>query len=114
MEFLLFANHMHDQGSRVQTEIVRTDGSVELVRDDPRWTYEMQFQAEFSRWSLDEPLVVTKGDIVRTTCYWENTTGADGLQRVVTTGAPGSPFRASNTTSSSTFSAVRAMAHLSP
>jgi hypothetical protein len=77
MEFIMFTNHMHDYGTRAMTELVRAaDGSVMQVHEDPSWTYEMQFNADYSRWDLAQPLRMNKGDVIRTHCEWENTTDA--------------------------------------
>ena len=56
---------------------VRADGRVELVKEDPRWSYEMQFKAAYRSWTLEAPLTLSPGDTVRTRCRWNNTTAAD-------------------------------------
>lgn len=76
IKFVMFANHMHDYGTAVKTEIVRADGRVELVQDDPVWTYEMQFQAVFRNYGLEAPLTLQPGDVIRTSCKWKNPTNA--------------------------------------
>jgi hypothetical protein len=76
LDFVLFANHMHDYGTSVKTELVRADtGEVELIHEDPIWTYEMQFDGVYRRWEVDAPLRARTGDVFRTTCNWENPTG---------------------------------------
>jgi hypothetical protein len=77
MQFILFTNHMHDNGVRAKTELVRADGSVELVHEDPTWTYEMQFNADYTKWSIDKPLTIAKGEMLRTRCSWQNATPAE-------------------------------------
>ena len=77
LQFLMFANHMHDYGTWAITEIVRADGRVELVKEDARWSYEMQFKPAYRSWTLTAPLTLTAGDIVRTRCRWDNTTAAE-------------------------------------
>jgi hypothetical protein len=72
MQFILFTNHMHDNGMHAKTELVRADGNVELVHEDPNWTYEMQFNAEYTKWALDKPLTIAKGEMLRTQCNWQN------------------------------------------
>ena len=74
IKFVSFANHMHDYGTSIKTEIVRGDGRVELVQHDPVWTYEMQFQAVFRSYGLEAPLTLHPGDVIRTTCHWKNPT----------------------------------------
>jgi hypothetical protein len=75
-QFVLFTNHMHGNGARAKTELVHADGSVELVHEDATWTAEMQFKAVYSRWPLAQPLTVSKGDMLRTRCDWQNPTDA--------------------------------------
>lgn len=77
MQFILFTNHMHDYGAHAKTEVVRADGSIELVHEDPHWTYEMQFNADYSQWSIDSPLKVAQGETLRTHCNWRNTSDAE-------------------------------------
>jgi len=87
MEFILFNNHMHDYGVTAKTEIVRSDGKVELVHEDPIWTYEMQFRSTYTQWSLEQPLKLAEGDILRTHCEWNNQTAeAIGFPREMCVG----------------------------
>ena len=74
MDIIIYANHMHDQGTHAMTEIQRVDGSVELLHEDPEWTYDMQFNGVYRTWPLAEPLHLAKGDRLRTYCHWSNTT----------------------------------------
>jgi hypothetical protein len=76
MDFIMFTNHMHDYGARAITELTRADGSVMQVHEDPSWNYEMQFNANYSRWDVAQPLRMNKGDVVRTRCEWANPTDA--------------------------------------
>jgi hypothetical protein len=74
IDFILFTNHMHDYGTAAKTRLERSGAAVaELVHDDPVWTYEMQFNADYSRWSLQEPLHLVPGDKLVTDCAWINT-----------------------------------------
>jgi hypothetical protein len=77
VEFFSFANHMHDYGKDALTELTRSAGSVETVRNDPTWSYEMQFNAQYSKWSVDSPLVIAKGDKLHTHCEWFNKSTSD-------------------------------------
>jgi hypothetical protein len=76
MDFIMFTNHMHDYGARAITELTRADGSVMQVHEDPSWNYEMQFNANYSRWDVAQPLRMNKGDVLRTRCEWANPTDA--------------------------------------
>ena len=75
VKVVMMANHMHEFGVHAKTEVVRADTQdVEVLRDDPSWTYEMQFNPEYNHWSVEEPFVIHPGDTLRTSCSWNNTT----------------------------------------
>lgn len=79
VKVVMMANHMHEFGVHARTDVVRADsGKVEMLRDDPMWSYEMQFNPEYTHWTVDEPFVIHPGDTLRTSCSWDNTT-ADSL-----------------------------------
>lgn len=75
---VMMANHMHDYGTAVTTEVQRagTD-AFETLHADPKWTYDMQFNAVYSKFTVDAPYVLHTGDTIRTTCSWENTSSTD-------------------------------------
>jgi hypothetical protein len=75
VKVVMMANHMHEFGVHAKTEVVRADGKLEMLRDDPTWDYEMQFNPEYTRWSVQEPFVIHPGDTLRTSCSWDNTSG---------------------------------------
>jgi hypothetical protein len=80
MEFLMIGNHMHHRGRTITTELVTAGGSqTEVLHEDADWTPEMEYRAVFSQWTTATPLVVKKGDIVRTRCTWMNES-ADALR----------------------------------
>lgn len=79
MDFFAFANHMHDFGTSTFTDLTRVGGAVEMVHDDPIWTYEMQFAAEYTKWGVEAPFRISKGDVLRTHCEWQNSS-TDSLQ----------------------------------
>jgi hypothetical protein len=75
VEFLMLSNHMHEYGTAAKTEVVRANGgAIEMMKEDPRWAYEMQFNADYARWSVETPFILRKGDTVRTSCQWNNPT----------------------------------------
>jgi len=75
VQILMMTNHMHEYGANAKTEVVRADtGAIEVLRDDPVWAYEMQFNIEYTRWTVEQPFVLRAGDTVRTSCEWNNTT----------------------------------------
>ena len=76
VQLLMMSNHMHEFGTKVKTEVVRADtGAVEVLKDHPEWTYEMQFNVDYTRWPVEAPFVIRAGDTIRTSCEWNNPTG---------------------------------------
>ncbi|MET0591588.1 MAG: hypothetical protein ABW133_02740 [Polyangiaceae bacterium] len=79
IDFIMFTNHMHEYGTSATTRLLRANASaMEMVHDDPAWTYEMQFKAVYSQWSATEPLHLVPGDKLVTECEWIN----DGTEMV--------------------------------
>jgi hypothetical protein len=75
VQIIMMANHMHEFGATASTEVLRAGtGAVEMLHQDPAWTYDMQFNAVYSRWPVETPFVLHMGDTIRTTCSWVNTT----------------------------------------
>ena len=73
IDFILFTNHMHDYGTTAITQLQRSTAvGAELVHEDPVWTYEMQFRANYSRWPAEQPLHLVPGDKLITRCEWAN------------------------------------------
>ena len=73
IDFILFTNHMHDYGSTAATHLQRgTESVAELIHEDPAWTYELQFKANYTQWSAKEPLHLVPGDKLVTNCEWIN------------------------------------------
>jgi hypothetical protein len=74
LDVIMFANHMHDYGSQVRTELTRAGSDTpELIHEDPSWSYEMQFNAVVRQWDPEDPLVLAPGDKISTYCDWNNT-----------------------------------------
>jgi hypothetical protein len=74
VQFLDFANHMHDLGVDIDTKLIHADGTVELLQRDESWQYEWQFNPPRKQWSVAAPRVMKAGDTLHTTCSWKNTT----------------------------------------
>jgi hypothetical protein len=73
VQLLMMSNHMHEFGVSAATEVMRTGSAAfDDVHSDPKWTYEMQFNPVYSRWSVATPFTIHAGDTIRTTCRWEN------------------------------------------
>jgi hypothetical protein len=102
-KIIMAANHMHEYGIAASSEVQRAGAATfESLHDDPTWSYDMQFNIQYSRWSATEPYVLHAGDTIRTNCSWRNTTSTSmtfpremcvGLMFVLVTGdnprAPG-------------------------
>lgn len=75
LSLLMMSNHMHEYGTSASTTLTRGDtGAVEMMHDDPAWTYDMQFNPQYTKWTVDTPLVIHAGDTIRTSCSWDNST----------------------------------------
>ena len=67
--FLLSSSpHMHQLGVHAKLEVLRADGSIEVVHDKA-FTFEDQVSTP-----LDPPVQLNNGDKVRTTCVYQNNT----------------------------------------
>lgn len=62
--------HMHVRGKAFRYELVRADGSIEIVLDVPRYDFNWQLQYEFAR-----PFRVEAGDILRGRAWYDNSAG---------------------------------------
>lgn len=68
-----FGNHMHSYGASAFTEVIRADGTQVMLRKDDRWEAEAKFNPSFTRWPVDSPLILRRGDRMHTHCEWNNT-----------------------------------------
>ncbi len=74
LDVLMFANHVHERGSAVFSELLHADGSHEMLRQDMTWTPHNTFDPPFTSWTVDAPMHFKAGDTVHTHCEWNNTT----------------------------------------
>jgi hypothetical protein len=75
LAFFDVANHMHQYGRKVSSELIHADGTREpLVADDP-WPAEQMFNFRFASWPLARPKEIHAGDTLHTQCTWNNTAG---------------------------------------
>lgn len=61
--------HMHRLGVHLRTIVKHTDGTQETISDHPFAFDDQAIQV------LEKPVVVKKGDVLTTTCTYDNTTG---------------------------------------
>jgi hypothetical protein len=74
MELYMLGNHLHEHGKSIFSEVIRTDGTTELLKQDDVWTKEMTFNPPIALWDADKPLKFNVGDTVHTHCEWNNPT----------------------------------------
>jgi len=74
LSFFMWANHMHEWGAHAMSEIIRADGSKELLVQDDSWTRDKTFNPSWRRWDVASPYVVNAGDTFHVQCTWNNTT----------------------------------------
>lgn len=77
LDFFAFANHMHDYGTSTYTDVTHVGGAVDMLHADSTWSYEMQFNAVYTKWDIATPYHLAKGDVLHTHCEWSNTSSAD-------------------------------------
>lgn len=80
LQIIMMSNHMHELGTSASTELVRAGGSpTEMLHEDPTWSFDMQFNPNYTHWPATAPLTIHPGDTIRTTCNWTNP-GAEAVQ----------------------------------
>ena len=77
MTFIVFSNHMHEWGKSAYSEVVRADGSREMLTRDDTWNAERVFDPQWTSWTEAGAMKVKTGDTIHTRCTWENTTATD-------------------------------------
>jgi len=75
LSFFMWGNHMHEWGSHAFSEIIRADGTKEMLAQDDMWTTDLTFNPKWTRWDVNTPFVVNPGDTFHVNCDWNNTTG---------------------------------------
>jgi hypothetical protein len=74
IELVMWANHMHELGATVTTDLTTGD-EVEVIKDDPVWDYEWAFNPNFAHREVDDTMVLPAGSTVRVACTWVNEGG---------------------------------------
>ena len=72
VNFAMVANHMHLNGMSAYTEVLHTDGTSTMLRQDNTWTTDEQFNPVYTVYSRDQPFVVHAGETMHTHCEWIN------------------------------------------
>jgi hypothetical protein len=79
VNFAMVANHMHGNGTTAYTEILHTDGTKTMLRQDTSWASDEQFNPIYTVYSLAQPYTVHAGETMHTHCEWQNQTGKELL-----------------------------------
>jgi hypothetical protein len=74
ISLFMWANHMHEWGARVWSELIRVDGTKVLLAEDDAWSKDLTFNPSWVRWDIATPFVVQPGDTYHVQCTWQNTT----------------------------------------
>jgi len=74
MSLAMVANHMHDHGATVFSELVHPDGTTDMLLTEPTWSAEEQFNPQYTKFSLGAPKLAHAGDTYHTHCEWQNAT----------------------------------------
>jgi hypothetical protein len=69
----MFADHMHEYGTSMLNELIRADGTKEMLASDPSWTTDLVFNPHWTRWSPATPMLVKAGDQFHIQCQWKGT-----------------------------------------
>jgi Copper type II ascorbate-dependent monooxygenase, C-terminal domain len=72
MNFAMVTDHMHTAGTSAYTEVLHTDGTSTMLRQDTSWASDEQFNPIYTMFSLAQPYVVHTGDTIHTHCEWQN------------------------------------------
>jgi hypothetical protein len=68
----MWANHMHDSGTAVVTELVAPDGTTKTLKSDPIWDPNWAFNPIYTTFDVQTPFIIPKGSTLHTTCTWVN------------------------------------------
>ena len=74
LNVLLMGPHMHEWGQTFLAEAGPHDAMQKII-DIPKWDAKMRDFPPVKEYTGDAPLVLKKGDFIRTTCVFNNTTG---------------------------------------
>lgn len=72
LQLFLFTGHMHEYGTHVNIQQIGATATSTIYDTD--WQPEYQANPPRNLYTKDAPLVFHKGDTVRVTCNWDNTT----------------------------------------
>jgi hypothetical protein len=69
---LMYANHMHDRGVSVSTELINADLTSTPLKVDASWDPSWAFHPNYTRFTVQAPRVIPAGSTIHTKCTWSN------------------------------------------
>jgi Copper type II ascorbate-dependent monooxygenase, C-terminal domain len=72
----MWSNHMHNSGVSVYSEAKQSNGTITPLVTDTTWMAEEAFNPNWTRWDVNSPTVIHKGDQAHISCTWKNTTSS--------------------------------------
>ncbi|MDB4992672.1 MAG: hypothetical protein JWM74_104 [Myxococcaceae bacterium] len=76
LQFFDLGGHAHEWGRNVKVEKITAAGETSSLYDEP-WLPEYTSNPPQRHYELSSPLTFAKGDTVRVTCDWQNTTNEE-------------------------------------
>lgn len=74
LSFAMVTNHMHQYGASAMSELIRADGTHQLLVEDKNWSPEQKFNPHYVHFDLATAVHAKAGDTYHTRCTWTNTT----------------------------------------
>jgi hypothetical protein len=73
LNLLMVGPHMHEWGTQFYADVGAAENPTRVI-DIPEWEAEYRDDPPVAEFSRENPLAVSQGDVIRTTCVWQNTT----------------------------------------
>ena len=65
--------HMHDFGSHMEVYMGPPGAAPSLIYEVEEWSVEFRDTPVTIEWPIDDPFIIPAGDILKTSCTWNNT-----------------------------------------
>jgi hypothetical protein len=73
VSLIMFTDHTHEHGTSIFNEVIRADGSRQMLANDDTWNRDLIFNPNWTRWDVAAPMVIKAGDRLHVRCAWQNT-----------------------------------------
>jgi hypothetical protein len=74
-KLIMSIGHEHEWGVHVRADLTRADGTAQVIFDRPFAPSDV-FDPPINGYGVDQPLLLAKGDKLKMSCEWQNTTNA--------------------------------------